>query len=115
LYLPPQPPHFIEVVADARHGFHQFRSEAKTPLRAGGKRTWIVQYRIGSKQRRVSLRTVDALDIVKARQAARDTLATMQLRGDRQTEKSETRAQASIALGVVARRYLDAYPIDRWA
>lgn len=44
-------------------------------LRAGGKRTWIVQYRVGSKQRRVTLGTVEALDPDKARQGAKDTLA----------------------------------------
>ena len=32
-------------------------------LRAGGKRTWIVQYRIGSKQRRLTLGTVKTFDV----------------------------------------------------
>jgi Arm DNA-binding domain len=31
-------------------------------LRAGGKRTWLVQYRIGAKQRRVTLGTVKQPD-----------------------------------------------------
>jgi hypothetical protein len=31
LHLPPQRPHFIEVAADAPHGFHGIRVEFKTP------------------------------------------------------------------------------------
>ena len=37
--------------------------------RAGGKRTWIVQYRLGSKQRRVTIGTVETLNADEARQA----------------------------------------------
>ncbi len=48
-------------------------------IRSGGKRTWIAQYRIGSKQRRVTLGTVEALDLERARQAAKETLAKVQL------------------------------------
>ena len=36
-------------------------------LRAGGKRTWVAQYRLGSKQRRVSLGRVGTLDADEAR------------------------------------------------
>src|SRR5688572_15197929 len=54
-------------------------------LRAGGKRTWIAQYRVGSKQRRVTLGTLETLDPDRARQAARETLARVQLGGDPQT------------------------------
>jgi integrase len=82
-------------------------------LRAGGKRTWIVQYRIGSKQRRVTLGTVEALDPDRARQAAKETLAKVQLGGDPQTEKSETRARASLTVGMVAQRYLETAAAQR--
>ncbi|QRM28680.1 site-specific integrase [Microvirga sp. VF16] len=76
-------------------------------IRAGGKRTWIAQYRVGSKQRRVSLGTVEALNADKAREAARGILAKVQLGGDPQTEKAESRARAAVTLGSVAKRYLE--------
>jgi hypothetical protein len=76
-------------------------------LRAGGKRTWIVQYRVGTKQRRVTLGTVEVLDPDKARQAARETLAKVQLGGDPQIQRAETKAQASVTFGAVAARYLE--------
>ena len=56
-------------------------------LRAGGKRTWIVQYRIGPQQRRLSLGTVEAVDATKARKRAKDALARVQLGQDPQAEK----------------------------
>jgi integrase len=76
-------------------------------LRAGGKRAWIVQYRVGSKQRRVTLGTVEVLDPDRARQAAKATLAKVQLGGDPQTEKAEGRARAAVTLGAVTKRYLE--------
>lgn len=76
-------------------------------LRAGGKRAWIVQYRVGSKQRRVTIGTPEALDPDRARQAAKAVLAKVQLGGDPQTEKAEGRARAAVTLGAVAKRYLE--------
>jgi integrase len=82
-------------------------------LRAGGKRTWIVQYRVGAKQRRVTIGTVEALDPDKARQAAKDTLAKVQLGGDPQIEKAEQRARASVTVGAVVQRYLTTAAAER--
>jgi integrase len=76
-------------------------------IRAGGKRTWIVQYRVGTKQRRITLGTVEALDPDRARQAAKDALARVQLGSDPQIEKAEARARASLTTGMVVKRYLD--------
>ncbi|GEO18293.1 tyrosine-type recombinase/integrase [Microvirga aerophila] len=76
-------------------------------LRAGGKRAWIAQYRVGSKQRRVTIGTPEALDPDRARQAAKAVLAKVQLGGDPQTEKAEGRARAAVTLGAVAKRYLE--------
>ena len=39
-------------------------------LRYGGKRTWIAQYRVGSKQRRLSLGSTETLDAEEARRRA---------------------------------------------
>src|SRR4051812_45229615 len=75
-------------------------------LRAGGKRVWVVQYRVGSKQRRVTLGSVEAVDADEARTLAKATLAKAQLGGDPQAEKAQARAKAALTLGAVAERYL---------
>lgn len=76
-------------------------------IRAGGKRTWIAQYRVGSKQRRVSIGTVEALNADKAREAARGILAKVQLGGDPQTDKAGSRARAAVTFKTVAKSYLE--------
>ena len=75
-------------------------------VRKGGKRSWIAQYRIGTKQRRVTLGTVENLEPAAARRRAKDVLSKVQLGGDPQTEKAERRAQASVTLGSMIDRYL---------
>ncbi len=75
-------------------------------LRAGGKRTWIAQYRIGTKQRRVTLGDVTKLDADAARKAARDRLAQVTLGGDPQKAKHEARARAAMTLRTVVDHYL---------
>jgi integrase len=77
-------------------------------LRAGGKRSWIAQYRIGPQQRRLSLGTVEALDAAEARKRARDAFARVQLGRDPQAEKIEARAPKAreMTLGDVVDRYL---------
>ena len=75
-------------------------------VRDGGKRTWIAQYRVGTKQRRVTLGTVENLDAQAARQRAKDVLSQVHLGGDPQTEKAERRARASVTVGVMVERYL---------
>src|SRR5215207_2053854 len=81
-------------------------------LRAGGKRTWIAQYRLGSKQRRITLGNVEAVDPDDARKRAKEALAKVQLGADPQAEKADARARASVTLGAVADRYL-AHARDR--
>ena len=51
-------------------------------LRAGGKRVWIAQYRMGQKQRRVTIGSVEALDPDQARRAAKSVLAEAHLGND---------------------------------
>jgi integrase len=75
-------------------------------VRDGGKRTWIAQYRVGTKQRRVTLGTVENLEAPAARQRAKDVLSKVHLGRDPQTEKAEKRAQASVTLGAMVERYL---------
>lgn len=78
-------------------------------LRAGGKRTWVAQYRIGLKQRRVTIGTVEALDPDEARRRAREIIARVQLGGDPQVEKHSARKKAHLTLGKIIERYLSAY------
>ena len=75
-------------------------------LRAGGKRTWIIQYRVGAKQRRKTLGSADKIRAAQAREKARSELADVQLGGDPQAKKTEQRARAAETLGAVAARYL---------
>ena len=75
-------------------------------LRDGGRRTWIVQYRTGKKQRRVAIGTAGSTDAPEARQRAKSILSRVHLGADPQTEKSEARAEASATLGVLVNRFL---------
>jgi integrase len=75
-------------------------------LRAGGKRVWIAQYRLGTKQRRITLGNVEAVNPDDARQLAKSVLAKVHLGGDPQAEKGDARAKASITFGAVSERYL---------
>ena len=49
----------------------------------------------------MTLGTVEKLDAHEARKRAKDVLSKVHLGGDPQTEKAETRAQASVTLGMV--------------
>lgn len=73
-------------------------------IRAGGKRTWVVQYRLGKKQRRITIGTVERLDPDQARKRAKTALAKVRLGTDAEVEKSEARAQASVTFANVAQR-----------
>lgn len=77
-------------------------------IRAGGKRTWVVQYRLGPKQHRVTLGAVNIVDADDARKHARDTLARVQLGQDPQSEKATARTSRppEMTLGDVVERYL---------
>ena len=70
------------------------------------KRVWVIQYRYGTKQRRLTLADIDKLDAAKARKEAKDRLAAVQLGRDPQAEKTADRARASITLGAKIDDYL---------
>jgi hypothetical protein len=65
-------------------------------LRDGGKRTWIVQYRVGTKQRRVTLGTIETLNSDEARKRAKGALSKVHLGHDPQLEKAEARARSEL-------------------
>ena len=75
-------------------------------LREGGSRTWIVQYRVGKKQRRLTLGSTAILDSGKAKDAARDALARVRLGGDPSNDKALARVVASETFDVIAERFL---------
>jgi integrase len=68
-------------------------------LRATGARTWLVQYAIAGKTRRLTLGSTDVLDPGKAREAAKDALAKVRLGGDPANDKQIVRAAAANTLG----------------
>ena len=78
-------------------------------LRAGGKWTWIAQYRMGVKQRRVTIGSVEALDHDEARKRARDIIARVQLGGDPQVDKLAGKSRAHQTVGSVIAKYLSIY------
>src|SRR5215212_3265339 len=82
-------------------------------IRAGGKRTWIAQYRIGRQQRRVTIGSVETVDLEDAKRRAREILAKVHLGGDPQTEKAESKASAALTLGAISEIYLERYAAAR--
>jgi integrase len=76
-------------------------------LREGGSRTWIAQYRLGKKQRRLPLGTAKERSLAEARQKAKQALAQVALGNDPAMERFERLAQAAVTLGTVVERYLE--------
>jgi integrase len=72
----------------------------------GTKRTWIIQYRIGAKTRRLTLGTVEKVGADKARKEAKNRLARVELGHDPQQEKHDARAAAATAVGKIVEDYL---------
>ena len=76
-------------------------------LREGGSRTWVFQYKLGSKQRRLVIGSVSAIPADKARDTAADLHAKVRLGGDPAADKALSKVRASNNLGELARRYLE--------
>jgi integrase len=77
-------------------------------LREGGKRTWIIQYRVGRKTRRFTLADVEKLSAERAREEARNRLAQVTLGGDPKADLDDKRRKAEDDLGSVVELYLQA-------
>jgi integrase len=75
-------------------------------LRGDGKR-WVVQYRVGTQQRRESLGDVRKITLEDARRIARQRFAQVELGVDPIAERARAHA-AAMTLGVVIHRYLAA-------
>jgi integrase len=79
-------------------------------LRGNSKR-WVVQYRVGGKQRRESLGDVRRVTLDDVRKIARQRFAKVELGVDPAAERAQAREQAAalgLTLAVVAERYLEA-------
>jgi integrase len=76
-------------------------------LRAGGSRTYIFQYKIGAKHRRLTLGSVKAVDIGDARNTAKDMYAKVRLGGDPAGEKSHARLKAAETFDAIIKLYLE--------
>src|SRR5262249_22499827 len=75
-------------------------------LLASGVRTWVVQYRTDSGQRRQRIGPAATLNAEEARKAAKKILAKVQLGHDPVAEKRERSARAAETFGVMAERFL---------
>src|SRR5262249_10589589 len=74
-------------------------------IREGGSRTFVFQYKLGKKQRRLALG--GAIDVVKTRETARDLQAKVRLGGDPAGDKAESRARVGETFGAAIAPFLE--------
>ncbi len=75
-------------------------------LRRGGSRSWVFQFKIGDRHRRMSLGSASAIRLADARETARDLHAAVRLGRDPASEKAEGRVRAAETVAAVLRTYL---------
>src|SRR5215472_5590812 len=75
-------------------------------LREGGSKTWIFQYKLGSKHRRITLGRVSALEPAAAREQASKLHAQVRLGQDPAGLRAESRARANETFGACIRLFL---------
>src|SRR5690348_16033734 len=68
-------------------------------LRAGGKRAWIIQYRVVGRQRRVTIGDARRVKLKIARAEAEKRFAEITLGRDPQAEKADAKAKAAVRVG----------------
>src|SRR6516165_11128272 len=73
-------------------------------LREGGARSWIFQYRVGSKQRRMGLGSVSAVDLATAREIAKGLYARTRLGED--PASSNAKIKSAETFEAIVRRFL---------
>jgi integrase len=76
-------------------------------LREGGSRTWIFQYKLGPKQRRLVLGKTSAVKAGAARDIASKLHAKVKLGGDPAAEKAISKTQAGDTFGKLVTQYLE--------
>jgi integrase len=75
-------------------------------LRDGGSKSWIIQYRVGRKQRRKTIGSVNVMSAATARSAAKKDLARVELGGDPQAHKVEQRAKSADTFDALRAQFL---------
>jgi integrase len=73
---------------------------------SGGKRSWIFQFKIGAKQRRMTFGTSPAISLVAARKMAAELHAKVLLGKDPAAAKSDGRKRAADTMEAILRLYL---------
>jgi integrase len=76
-------------------------------LRVGGAKTWLLQYAVAGKTRRMTLGSIAVLDPGKARETAKDLLAQVRLGRDPAHEKVSARLKAAETFGALLPRFLE--------
>jgi integrase len=76
-------------------------------LRNGGRRVWIYRYRIGKKQRSITLGNAKAVPLALARANAGQLEAKVRLGGDPALDKQAARIEADNLVGALIDQYLD--------
>src|SRR6516162_7884427 len=76
-------------------------------LRASGARTWLLQYAIAGRTRRMALGSVAVLDPGKARETAKRLLAQVRLGHDPARDKITARSKAAETFGALLPRFLE--------
>jgi integrase len=75
-------------------------------LREGGSRNFVFQYKVGSRQRRMNLGAVSAVDFEKARKAARNLYHQVKLGQDPASDKADAKVRLAETLGAAIKLYL---------
>ena len=75
-------------------------------LRASGKRTWIVQYRVAGLSRRLTIGGADVLNVTEARKRARKALAQALTGSDPADERRSRHEKTKVTLRSIAENYL---------
>jgi integrase len=76
-------------------------------LRAGGSRSFVFQYKLGTKQRKMGLGVATAETVTRARKTAGELHARVKLGQDPASDKVEAQRQASETFGPSAEEFLD--------
>ena len=81
-------------------------------IRAGGKRSWVYQFKVGNQHRRMTLGSATALSPAEARATAGKLHAQVRLGRDPSAEKVVSRARAAETMAAVLPNFL-AYQRER--
>jgi integrase len=76
-------------------------------VRASGVHSWMVQYMVGKRTRRVVLGLLSGLDPTRAYNTARDLLAQVRLGRDPAVERAQARVKAAETFGALLPRFLE--------